>query len=77
MIDVYPIYHRDYFFNIITHLDLEFSEVRKILDQIMTYFDPDELLEVQGASMDVKTELYLYHIKIYGYEVVVTSRQSV
>ena len=74
MIESYPIYHRDYFFNIITHLDLEFSEVRKLLDRIMEVVDPDELLEVQGVSMDLETERFLYHVEIYGYEIVVTSR---
>ncbi len=76
-IDVYPLKHRDYFFNIITHLDLEFSEVRKILDVILDTYDSEDLLSKQGVSLDVETEKYLYHIEIYGFEIVITSQQVV
>lgn len=75
-IDYYPLYHRNYFFNIITHLDLEFDEVRKILDFILDEFQGEDLMEEQGASLEINTDRFIYNVKVYGYEVVVLSRKS-
>lgn len=74
-IDSYPLCHRDRFFCIITHLDLQFEEVRKILDYILDNFEHEEILEKEGLSLEIFTENYLYSVELYGYEVVVLSQK--
>ena len=33
--DVYPFHHRNLLFNVVTHLDLTFKEIREILDYLL------------------------------------------
>ncbi len=75
--EVHPFYHRDRFFQIITHLDLTFQEVRDILDYLM---------DRKAFSEDgdwASAQLYRfalgrieYEVDVSGYEVVVYRREE-
>ncbi len=60
---IYPIIHKNIFYNIITHLDMELSEVREMLDWIQE----NKIVEKQMAEdpeMAVLCEIELKKSKI-------------
>jgi hypothetical protein len=74
---VYPFHHRNRFFNIITHLDLTFPEVRAILDYLMDQKAFSEDAEWESAQMYRFTLGRIeYEVDVSGYEVVVYRREE-
>lgn len=73
--DVYPIFHNNKFYNIITDLDLELKEVRELLDyieehgimemQIKEHPDMAELCEIEISTAKFTVDVMNYEILIY------------
>jgi hypothetical protein len=73
--EVYPFHHRNLFFNIITHLDLSFTEVRGILDYLLGQkaFEEEGGLE-SGRFYTFPLGGVEFEVDVMGFEVVVYRR---
>ncbi len=74
--EVYPFHHKNLFFNIITDLDLTFTEIRGILDYLLAQeaFSEESDEFDSGKFYDVQVENALYEIDVHGYEIIVFKR---
>lgn len=77
-IEVYPIHHRNLIFNVITHLDLSFQEVREMLDYLMEH----QAFQDTGEQWE-EAQLYSfslgnvkYDVDVSGYSVIVYRRDE-
>ncbi len=77
--EVYPFHHQNLFFNIITDLDLNFQEIRQILDYLMqakAFGEEGEDLE-GGNIYDVRLGNIQYAVDVFGYEVAIYQRTEI
>lgn len=76
--DIYPIFHNNKFYNIITDLDLDLKEVRELLNyieehgimelQIKEHPDMAELCEIELTNARFVIDVMNYEILIYKRE---------
>ncbi len=75
--DVYPFHHRNLLFNVVTHLDLTFKEIREILDYLLEAkaFPKDKEDDSEGGRIyDIRLGQTDYVVDVMGYEIVIYRR---
>lgn len=75
--DVYPFHHRNLLFNVVTHLDLTFKEIREILDYLLeakAFPEEKEDSAEGGRIYDLRLGQIDYVVDVLGYEIVIYQR---
>ncbi len=78
--DVYPIVHRGKIYNLITAFDMTFREVRRLIDILTEKKAFEETEEDKfmgpGKLFTVELEGYRYELDVFGYEIVIYTREK-
>ena len=79
--EVYPFHHKNLLFNIITDLDLAFTEIRGILDHLLDAKafprDKEQDALAGGTIYDIRLGPVQYTLDVLGYEVVIYQRTEI
>jgi hypothetical protein len=78
--DVYPFHHRNLLFNVVTHLDLTFKEIREILDYLLEAkaFPKEKEDDLEGGRIyDIRLGQVHYVVDVLGYEMVIYQRTEI